>query len=182
MYSNKYSVYKVALVGSTHVGKTTLQQRVVKGKFYDMLKRTVGVTFESKEFVRDGKRIVLQIWDFGGQLQYENIAQLLIVGSDVVLYIFDLTRPVTLIELENIWLPLGKKYASTNAISVLVGNKADLPKRVTQEQIVTISKKYSLPYYETSAKTGFGLKDLFDGIITELLKRGVKKASFDISF
>ncbi|MGQ4832878.1 MAG: Rab family GTPase [Candidatus Asgardarchaeia archaeon] len=182
MQSSKYSVYKVSLVGSTHVGKTTLQQRVVKGKFFETIERTVGVTFESKEFVKDGKQIVLQIWDFGGQLQYENIAKLLITGSNVVLYIFDLTRPVTLIELENIWIPLGRKYAAKDAISVLVGNKADLPKRVSSDQIEQVSKKHSLPYYETSAKTGFGLKELFNHIVLQLLEKGKKKVSFDISF
>lgn len=168
MTMQKY-VYKVALVGSTHVGKTTLQQRVVKGKFFEHLERTVGVTFEAKSFIKDNKQIILQIWDFGGQLQYERIAELLISGSKAVFYVFDLTRPTTLVELDNIWIPLGKKLGSPDGIYVLVGNKADLPKRVLSEQIKKVALKYNLPYYETSAKTGQGLSELFDYVINKLI-------------
>jgi len=41
---------------------------------------------------------------------------------------------------------------------------------VTRAEAEALAKKHSIPYYETSAKSGENLKDLFEGMCIEVEK------------
>lgn len=169
-------LYKVSLVGPSGVGKTTIQKRVVTNKFIQAIESTVGVTFESKKYKVANRVVELQIWDFGGQTRFKDISNLLIRGSDAVLLVYDVSRPVTLDELKNVWIPLTLKNVSSDTILVLDGNKIDLGKRVTGSEIKGVLKKGRIPYYfETSAKTGYGINEVFIELVKKLATRKGRK-------
>jgi Ras-related protein Rab-5C len=55
----------------------------------------------------------------------------------------------------------------------LVGTQTDLgeeEREVTQEEGRALALKHEVPFYETSAKTGEGLKELFGGVATSLIQ------------
>ncbi|MHA1860152.1 MAG: Rab family GTPase [Candidatus Asgardarchaeia archaeon] len=164
-------LYKVSLVGSSGVGKTSIHTRITKGVFLSTVESTVGVCFDKKCYEVNGKEVILQIWDFGGQMRYSMIADMLVKGSDAVLLVFDVTRPLTLEELKNVWIPLALKHKKRDTIMVLVGNKIDLRRRIDLRYVNGIAKKYNLKYYETSAKENKGLNVLFFEIARELSER-----------
>jgi len=161
-------VYKVSLIGPTGVGKTSIQMKVAENKFIEQIKSTVGVTFARKEKKVGDKTITMQIWDFGGQLRFQVISDILVKGSHAVLLIFDVTRPRTLSELTTRWLKLVQENITPSTILFLVGNKIDLPKKVEQKEIDDVINKYGFKYFETSAKTGQGLENVFDELATRL--------------
>ena len=54
-------------------------------------------------------------------------------------------------------------------IIYLVGNKIDLDDRqVTNEEAVTYAGLKNIKYFETSAKTGFGIKEVFNQLYQDI--------------
>lgn len=54
--------------------------------------------------------------------------------------------------------------AEKHVAIVLVGNKADLPadrRAVSTEEGARLAKQYSVPFFETSAKTGVNVDEAF---------------------
>jgi len=66
----KPRVLKIITTGEGGVGKTTLLHRYVEGKFLADTRMTLGVEFFLKEIDLDGNKVLLQIWDFGGQERF----------------------------------------------------------------------------------------------------------------
>ena len=60
-------IFKLIIVGDASTGKTSLTHRYLSGIFVDSPRLTIGVDFFSKKIKMDGKRVKLQIWDFGGE-------------------------------------------------------------------------------------------------------------------
>ena len=60
-------MYKVVFCGDAAVGKSTLIMRLCKDKFVSNINSTLGVDFQNKQLVLDGKCIALQLWDTAGQ-------------------------------------------------------------------------------------------------------------------
>ena len=89
-------------------------------------------------------------------------------GSRGALVVFDLTRPETFedvkkwIEDANTTQP-GQKF-------ILVGNKADLKRKVKKTDAKKLAKELNcLDYIETSAKTGTNVNDAFNTLGTSLM-------------
>ncbi len=55
-------VFKIVIIGSAGVGKTSLLHRFVNNKFDLRYKATIGADFLSKELSVDNKLVTLQIW------------------------------------------------------------------------------------------------------------------------
>ena len=68
-----YYRFKTCIFGDGGVGKTTLVNRYVTGKYQEDFKMTIGVDFYTKVCEIDGNRVHLQIWDFGGENQFKNL-------------------------------------------------------------------------------------------------------------
>jgi len=57
-----------------------------------------------------------------------------------------------------------QSLAEKHVAIVLVGNKADLPadrRAVSTEEGARLAKQYSVPFFETSAKTGVNVDEAF---------------------
>ncbi|MCK4481392.1 MAG: GTP-binding protein, partial [Candidatus Lokiarchaeota archaeon] len=64
------ATYKIVIFGDAGCGKTTLTQRFLTNLFKSDSKMTIGVDFEVKSLEINGKKIKLQIWDFGGEERF----------------------------------------------------------------------------------------------------------------
>lgn len=60
-------MYKIVFCGDAAVGKSTLIMRLCKGRFVLNVNSTLGVDFQNKQIIVDGKRVALQLWDTAGQ-------------------------------------------------------------------------------------------------------------------
>ena len=55
---------------------------------------------------------------------------------------------------------------------VLLGNKCDKERRIiTEEMGNKMAKELKISYYETSALTGQGIKEAFEGLTRDIMKR-----------
>jgi Ras-related protein Rab-39B len=98
---NEY-IYKVSIIGDCEVGKTTLINTYINGKYdYTPYNLTIGVDF----YVKMIKDIKLHIWDLSGDKYYKNIAKRYINESIGILLVFDLSRKSTFNNLKS-WIQL----------------------------------------------------------------------------
>jgi Ras-related protein Rab-6A len=158
------------LLGDAAVGKTSLTHRYITGVFVDSPRLTIGVDFFSKKVrLENGKKVKLQIWDFGGEDRFRFLLPTYSKGSNAALFLYDITSPKTLDSLPA-WLEVVRENAGQIPI-ILVGAKKDLEehRQVTLEQGQEVAKKYALSHFiELSSKTGENVEESFK-IISNLL-------------
>jgi len=159
----KNMMKKIMLLGDNAVGKTSLVRRFVYDEFDDKYISTIGakVTKKVVEIERRGilYRTTLMIWDVLGQKGFEKTHRKFLEGCDGALLVFDLTRTETFDNIWNYWIPLVEEVVGAGMI--ILGNKSDLEWAIDRERIREMAERYGLPYYITSAKTGYGVEDVF---------------------
>mmetsp|Transcript_31162 Transcript_31162/g.51645 ORF Transcript_31162/g.51645 Transcript_31162/m.51645 type:complete len:253 (-) Transcript_31162:321-1079(-) len=87
---------KVALLGDSQVGKTSLMGRYVEGSFEETELQTQGVNFMEKTISIREHPVTFSIWDIGGHKDYESMLPLVCNDAAAILLMFDLTRTETL--------------------------------------------------------------------------------------
>lgn len=169
---SKPIVLKVLTAGEGGVGKTTLLRRYVEGKFSSETKMTIGVEFFLKELMIDGQKIVLQLWDFGGQERFRFILESYVIGARGALLMFDLTRTITLDNIDQ-WVTICRKH-DPNLPILFLGSKSDLIQEICikDDYIKDFKEKFNLyDYLPISSKTGENIQLSFESLTKEILKR-----------
>ncbi len=167
----KSKVLKILISGEGGVGKTTMLHRYIKGKFIDGLHMTIGVEFFLKELEIEGENVMLQIWDFGGQERFRFLLKNYARGAKGALLMFDLTRPVTLENLDQ-WVEICRAEDPELPI-IFLGSKLDLVNLITikDEFALTYKEKYNLfNFLKISSKTGENVELVFELLAKEIMK------------
>ncbi len=165
-------MFKVLTSGEGGVGKTTLLHRYVDGKFLAETRMTIGLEFFLKELTIDKKPFLLQLWDFGGQTQFRFMLDSYVHGAKGALLVFDLTRPSTLLHLDN-WINIVRSENPKLPV-LFIGTKADLTEKISIDDamIQEVKEKYDLFYYlKVSSKTGENVNLAFELLCQEIKKR-----------
>ena len=168
----KKFILKILTAGEGGVGKTTLLHRYVEGKFSAETKMTIGVEFFLKEMEVDGKHCTLQLWDFGGQERFRFLLESYVLGAKGALLMFDLTRPMTLENLQQ-WVNIVRKSDDTLPV-IFIGTKLDLGNdiMVDDDYALQFKDKFRLyDYLKVSSKNGENVKDAFESITKKILER-----------
>jgi len=149
----------------------------VKKIFGVQYKATINADFISKEVIKDGNRIQLQLWDTVGSEKYHSLMQTYIRNSEACILVFDLTDKVSFNNIET-W-----RKEFLNALNppdgdefpfVLAGNKLDLKDniKVKEEDIQNYcDMNNNMPYFLCSAQTGKNVDLIFDKIVDLALAR-----------
>ncbi|RLN90375.1 hypothetical protein BBJ28_00015713 [Nothophytophthora sp. Chile5] len=117
---------KLVLLGNGSVGKSSLISRFVDDGFARVYKQTIGLDFFEKklQFPRD-QRLVLQVWDIGGQTINSKMLGKYLFGVHVALLCYDVTDAQSFSDVED-WLSVARANGSQQMALYLVGNKTDL--------------------------------------------------------
>ncbi|MFX1235118.1 MAG: Rab family GTPase, partial [Promethearchaeota archaeon] len=156
------------------VGKTTLLHRYVEGRFSAETKMTIGVEFFLKEIEIDGQHCTLQLWDFGGQERFRFLLESYVLGAKGALLMFDLTRPITLENLEQ-WVNICRK-GNPNLPILFLGTKNDLQDEimVNDEYALNFKSDFNLfDYLRVSSKSGENVKFAFDLLTKRILEKQI---------
>ena len=168
---SKSIVLKVLTAGEGGVGKTTLLHRYVEGKFSSETKMTIGVEFFLKELMIDDQKVLLQLWDFGGQERFRFLLKSYVIGARGALLMFDLTRAMTLEKIPQ-WVNICRKENPKLPI-LFLGSKADLSDdmNISKDYIMSYKDEFNLyDYLEVSSKTGNNVESAFESVTREILK------------
>ena len=168
---------KICLLGDVNVGKTSIASRFCKNSFNENYINTIGGAYQQQNIVlNNGAKIKLHIWDTSGQDRFRSMTNLYYRDAQVAILTYDVTNEQSLDSL-NYWLnELNEKVEVDKMLLCLAGNKNDVEvskKTVPTSKGKAFAEEHNLIFYETSAKTGAGVKELFQAIAVreyELLK------------
>lgn len=79
---------KVAIVGDSAVGKTSLLLRYINDHYNENHIATIGIDFKVKTVTVNGCRIKLQIWDTAGQERFRHLTGTIYQGAAAVILVF----------------------------------------------------------------------------------------------
>lgn len=168
-----FMAIKIALLGDSKVGKSTIANKYVKVDFKDDLLSTIGSDrLETKLTLENGETIKLIIWDTAGEERFRSIALKALKAVQGVILVFDLTSRLSFQNINN-WIQTANDNLKYPTL-VLFGNKADLNKEtweVTKEEAEEFAKNSNMKYFETSARTRQGIEEGFASIANDIYTR-----------
>ena len=169
MDNKKISCIKIAVLGDSGAGKISICNSIMDIDFREDTLATVGTDkHETRSTLKNGEEIKLVLWNTAGQERFRSMALKSVRSAQGVVLVFDLTNRKSF-ENINVWLEQIKENLDNPCI-VLFGNKNDRPKeewRVTIEEAEEFAKKINLKFFETSAKTKFGINEGLSYIVNE---------------
>jgi small GTP-binding protein len=172
---DREGAFKLCIFGDGGVGKTTLVNRYLTKVFDEDIKMTVGADFYVKDLEVDGKKVVIRIWDFGGEQRFKVLLPSFAKGADGGIFMYDITRYTSVKNIDD-WLSIFEKNVREKQIQIpiiMVGGKIDLQEKrsVETEDAVELSEKHNLQgYFECSSKTGDRVEDIFESITRKMMK------------
>jgi len=173
--SDEYDhLIKSIVVGNSGVGKTALALQFSKNPSPKNYNVTIGVDFHINivaiETPEEPIKVKLQLWDIGVREQFRSLRPLYYRDSLGAVLVFDLTNWYSFAHLPQ-WIEDVRYHVKTEIPLLLVGNKSDLidQRQVTLEDINALLRDFNLYYVETSAKSGEGVDDCFNILVSLIL-------------
>lgn len=83
------SRYKIVFVGDVCVGKTSIMNRFIEGKFSETYDPSIGVDFHAKTIQYKDDQIKLQFWDSAGQEKYKSLIPSYVRGASLIFIVYD---------------------------------------------------------------------------------------------
>jgi Ras-related protein Rab-6A len=153
--------YKVVFIGNPTAGKTSLLNRICNDKFLPNYDSTIGVDFFNKTIFYNESIFKLQLWDSAGQEKYRSLIPSYIRGASIIYLVYDINHHESFDAIIN-WLGFVTQYINKEQVKlILIGNKKDLERKVAYNEGETLAKKEGMLFFETSAKTGEGVVNMF---------------------
>ncbi|XP_053393141.1 ras-related C3 botulinum toxin substrate 1-like isoform X2 [Mercenaria mercenaria] len=170
---------KCIVVEDGNVGKTCLimsyAENQFPGEYVPEVVSSVSPPYQVRVTV-DGRACSISIWDTPGQEEYNRLRPLSYPHTDIFLMCFSLVTKSTFENIRQKWYPEIKQHCPDTPI-VLVGIKLDkrdnsseketlLNKSITNAEGMRLAQQVNVfKYLECSAKTGSGVKQVFDEAI-----------------
>ena len=162
--------FNVSILGETQVGKTNMVSVLTGQGFKPEILSTIGIDNFVDKAVFDNTEYTFKIFDTAGQERYQKVVtDTTIKIADGFLMVFSVDKAETLKKI-NYWLNFIDEHTNLKEKALLlVGNKIDLPNReVTNEEGFNFAKERNMKYFETSAKTGFGIREAFHQLYKDI--------------
>ncbi|KAH0789017.1 Ras family protein [Histomonas meleagridis] len=152
---------KVVVIGDSGVGKTTVIKKLMSGQFIELLP-TVGVEYNLYEARINQGIIKLNVWDTAGQEKYQAVVKGFFRNAFGAILMYSIDNKISFTRTSK-WLDDFRQLALPDAPVILVGNKNDLDesRAVTVEEGAAYACKLGMDFFETSAKTGENIEEVF---------------------
>ena len=168
---------RIVIIGDTSVGKTSILNQLIDQTFQEYEQTTVGANYQLYVEEIDGKKVEIQIWDTAGQEKFKSLGPIYYRNARGAAVVFDVTNRNTFDHLSE-WINAFTEVAGTDTSIFIVANQIDkIDKRqVDSDEIKSWADSNAYRVFETSAKTGEGVAELFHEIAVEILKNFVSNA------
>ncbi|KAG9231853.1 ras family-domain-containing protein [Amylocarpus encephaloides] len=196
------SSVKLVLLGEAAVGKSSLVLRFVNNDFQENKEPTIGAAFLTQKCNLPTRTIKFEIWDTAGQERFASLAPMYYRNAQSALVVYDLTKPTSLIKAKH-WVAELQRQASPGIVIALVGNKLDLTnetsssnslsedgdeevaegddtdgdaRKVSTAEAKSYAIEEGLLFFETSAKNGTNVTEVFTAIANAIPETSLKGA------
>jgi small GTP-binding protein len=156
---------KICMVGAFGVGKTSLVRRFVDSIFDERYLSTVGVKIDRKDITVGSASITLMLWDLAGEDELTPLKISHLRGASGYILVVDGCRASSLAKAVELHQRIAERIGPLPFVLVL--NKADL--RDQWEVQDTVVSEHGWPTFETSAKAGSGVEEMFLALAGSLL-------------
>uniref|UniRef100_A0A3B3SZP8 Ras-related protein Rab-6A-like n=1 Tax=Paramormyrops kingsleyae TaxID=1676925 RepID=A0A3B3SZP8_9TELE len=114
-------------------------------------------------------QVRLQLWDTAGQERFRSLIPSYIRDSTIAVVVYDITN-LNSFQQTSKWIDDVRTERGSDVIIMLVGNKTDLAdkRQITTEEGERRAKELNVMFIETSAKTGYNVKQLFRRVAAAL--------------
>ena len=167
---------KITLIGESSVGKTSFIKQYISNTFNQEIQSTIGGEREYKSIVINGKKVRLVFWDTAGQEKFRSLSRIFLNKSNIVVFVYDITKRDTFEKLKEIWYPtaiqiLGKE----NVVYGVAANKSDLyeNEEVKYEEGEAFAKSINAIIKETTAMNHKQIEELITDLVKSFLDRGL---------
>eukprot|EP01098_Paradermamoeba_levis_P015441 TRINITY_DN786_c0_g2_i1.p1 TRINITY_DN786_c0_g2~~TRINITY_DN786_c0_g2_i1.p1 ORF type:complete len:192 (-),score=59.53 TRINITY_DN786_c0_g2_i1:51-626(-) len=151
---------KIIMLGNIEVGKTSIILRFVENSFTE----GKSFNFDSKEKTLSvgGKTVQLLVTDTAGQERFRTLTSSYYRNADAIIIVYDITNKDSFADVEG-YIKEGIRYGAATSEKIIVGNKRDREseRAVAISEGEALAQKHKYPFFETSAKSGESIDDLF---------------------
>ena len=163
--TNNIRNIKIALIGDSGVGKSSIALRFTNNEFDSSYISTGGAAYSNKIIKKFGETLQLDIWDTAGQERYRSLGKSFYKDAFIVLLVYDITRQESFDNLKNIWYVELERNGEEKPIIAIVGNKIDQYEKentVDEEEAKKYAGSVNAIFQVVSAKNGDNINDLFN--------------------
>jgi small GTP-binding protein len=160
---------KICMVGQFGVGKTSLVRRFVDSIFDERYHTTIGVKIDRKDVTVGSAPATLMLWDTAGE---DDLAPLKIShlrGASGYILVVDGCRASSLAKAIELQQRISAELGPLPFVLVL--NKADLRDQWEVQDAAVAERGW--PTFETSAKAGSGVEEMFLALAGKLLNESL---------
>ena len=161
---------KIVMLGSVGVGKTSLLNRHVHGKF-QKTESTIGASFALRNY--EGYK--MGIWDTAGEEKYDSLSSFYCRGARAAVICYDICDRYSFEAVPRFLKKLEQDSTAPDVIKVIVGTKLDLVQEGEKERCVsrkdgqTFARNENARFFETSAKDNLHVDEVFDSIYAQIV-------------
>ena len=174
-------LFKYIIIGDSAVGKSNILLRYIHDNFNEEFQSTIGVEFGAKNIKLEDKVYRIQIWDTAGQETFRSITRAYYKNSVCAFVVYDITNRNSFQNVKS-WIEDCRKQSPKTVFMVLIGNKVDLEdsRQVSYEEGSVFAEKNGMLFFETSAKTGKNIEEIFLKSSMEIAKK-IDNGFYDLS-
>ncbi|NVM01322.1 MAG: GTP-binding protein [Candidatus Helarchaeota archaeon] len=162
---------KIIIIGDYAVGKTSLLSGYIDKQFTSDYKPTLGCNILKKEFQGEKISVGMNFWDLAGQELFRTLQSAYFEGANGVMIVYDVTRPETYENLSVWYSDYLDKGTNKDAPGIIIGNKIDLERKVSEEQGKEFADKINYYFIETSALENRNVTEAFQYLIEKIIPK-----------
>jgi len=174
--------------------------RFVNNDFQENKEPTIGAAFLTQKCNLPSRTIKFEIWDTAGQERFASLAPMYYRNAQAALVVYDVTKASSLTKAQH-WVAELQRQASPGIVIALVGNKVDLvsssasgaaepdadaeepqeeeedggdARKVPTRTAKAYAEEEGLLFFETSAKTGEHVAEVFTAIANAIPETQLK--------
>ncbi len=173
MSNKNLPIIEIGIIGDTLTGKTSLINKYAGLGFSNEMTSTIGIDFFMIE-IKSSKNIKykLKIFDTAGQENYHSLALNIFKKCKGLILVYSINNKKSFLYVNNEWIKnINDTFDLSKIPVLLVGNKIDLndERIIREEEGRKIADENKFLFYETSAKTGENVEEIFQTIFETII-------------